>query len=298
MTGLMLALLNPFFSSLRAPIAKFYLNDARTDDWAVVFARLFYAVPILTVCLLIFGMPERIGDRFWTVMLVLVALEIPAQWFYHQAIKSEQLSTVLPIGSLLVLTMAPISFYAFGGWSWRAFAGILIVCSGVYALKATQTAFSLRNLTLPIQAIWTHLPSRHMLYTVLLWSATTPLQRVAVAESNIWFMGTVYLSGTALGIVLCTRLAKVPVKSVALPASMLGLAPIGILAGAANMCQYWASSLINPVFVIALKETGLLWMLVWDRLLFKTSISPLRAGSVAAVTTGNILVATSLPSRE
>ena len=299
MQGLILALLNPVAVSIQNTLAKRGLLCDDIEDMAVVFARLFYVVPVLLIYLAWTGMPAVINQWFWSTIVLMIILEVPSQWFYHQAIKTEQISLVMPLTALLPLFLFT-SFVFFGGWSWLGAAGVLVVSFGVYFLEATKyleaakESFSFSNLFGPVKAIIKNKASRYMLVTVLLWSVTTPLQKVAVDQSNVAFMGVCYLAGCSIMIIVYRLLARQSVARVVWPVGVLGLIPIGIFAGFGSIFQYSALSFLAPVYVIALKDTILLWSVLWDKLIFHQTITRAQMISIIIVTVGSIMVGISI----
>ncbi len=299
--AILLALLNPFFTSLQNVLAKKNLNNENIDDLAVVFARLFYVVPVLLIFLLITGMPATLHPYFWWIVVGMAILEIPSQWFYHQAIKHGELSMVMPISTLIVLPMLT-SFIFFTGWSWLGIAGVILVTVGVYTLQVTEVMKleepKWQKLWAPIKSMFKEKASRYMLITILFWSVTTPLQKLASSIpgqgttplSNIAFMGVIYLSFCSLGIILMRLVRGKKIAPIIFPKQIGQLAPIGLLSGLASVAQYWALALMNPVYVIAFKETILMWTVLWDRLVFKIKISRIQFISIIIVMLGALIV--------
>lgn len=292
-TGIIVSLLNPFFVSMQNVSAKIGLLHDDIDDMAVIFARLFYVVPVLIAFLWWKGMPDTISPYFWHTMLILIVLEIPSQWFFHQAIKTEQISIVMPISTLIMIPMLS-SFIFFEGWSWLGVSGSLIVAFGVYMLQTLKNGFSLDNFWTPIKSIFTNKASRNMVYAIILWSITTPLQKVTANQSSVAFMGVVYLLGCSLGVIVWRIIKRQPIKPVILPPGALRLMPIGLFAGGGSIAQYWALSLLNPVYVIALKETILFWSILWDKIFFKHSPSRVQIVSTIIVAIGASMVGISM----
>src|SRR5690606_8164204 len=103
--------------------------------------------------------------------------EIPSQWYFHQAIKEEQISLVLPLAALLGPLLL-ITSVVFNDTSWNllGITGIITVSIGVYALHLPQGSLWGQLLT-PIRSMLSKRASRYMLLTVLLWTVTTHLQR-------------------------------------------------------------------------------------------------------------------------
>jgi len=292
-TGIFISLLNPVFVSLQNVAARKGLTRGDVEDMAVVFSRLFYVVPVLLAYLWWKGMPAKIDPYFWPTMLVLVLLEIPSQWFFHQAIKTEQISLVMPISTLIMIPMLS-SFVFFSGWSWLGFAGSMTVAFGVYLLQASKEGLSTHNLLAPIRSIITNKASRYMLYTIVLWSITTPLQKVTANQSSVAFMGVIYLSGCSIGVIVWRLIRRQSVKSVIAPPGTVRLIPVGLLAGGGSITQYWALSVMNPVYVIALKETILLWAIIWDRMFFGHKPSKMQIASTCLVVIGAAMVGISM----
>ncbi|MEK7103630.1 MAG: EamA family transporter, partial [Patescibacteria group bacterium] len=255
-----------------------------------VFARLFYVLPILVVYMVIKNAPlPPIHPWFPYIAIVLAFFEVPAHYCYQRAIKTEKTSLVNPIYALITIPMMS-SFIFFEGWSIVGFAGIVVITGGVYILQARKNNYAGGNVLLPIISLWQNKESRLMLYAVMCWSITTPLQKVAIKMSNIEMMGLCYLSIASLLTVLWGIFKGSSVREIIFPQKVHHFAPIGLVAGINNVLQYTALSLINPAYVTGLKQTIHLWLIVSDRFIFKDVISKAQMFAIGIIVTGAMLV--------
>lgn len=289
-------MINPFFSSLQPVVAKLGLHRSGVEEVAVVFSRFVYVIPVLLVYLFAFqSLPAAIDPYFWLVILGLALLEIPSQWFYHQALKADNISLVQPIQILLVYPLM-LSFLFFDGWNWQAFSGVIVVSAGVYflQLQKLEGKFSWPRFFEPIKSLKDNRASKNMLGAVLLWSLTTPVQKVAVEMSNAAFMGLVYALFCSAGLIIWRLIRRRKIGPMVWPPQPQKLAITGLTAGLASLGQYWALSLMNPVYVVSLKDIRIALIMLWDRVFFKTKISGHQAIATLVILVGSIMVATAL----
>ena len=289
--GIICSLISPLLGSVQAVFTKTRLKAFNSINDAVLFARFFYVLPVLVIYAAIrWTTIPVINPWFITIILILVLLEVPAQFFYQQAIKSEKISLITPIGSLLTIPMMT-SFIFFKGWSVVGCAGIIVITGGVYILQArTHMLTANGKLFDPIKLMWLNKGSRFMLWAVICWSITSPLQRVAIAMSNIEIMGICYLGGCSILTIVWGKQKGIPIRDIIFPNKIYLFAPIGLFGGVANILQYTALSLINPAYVVALKQTGQLWAIIWDRKIFQHRISSSQTFAICIIITGALLV--------
>jgi len=302
--GIFLALLNPFLVSIQNAIAKVRLKDADIPDEAVVFSRLFYVVPIFAIFVLIVGLPDQIPDEFWGWMLLMIACEIPSQWYFHQALKNEQISTkIMPLAAMLAPLLVLVSVL-FRGVAWNAYSlsGIGIFTCGFYLLNLFDDKGERTSLLEPIMNLFTEKSSRYMMFTIILWTVTTTMQKVIIdlfgqqdLSKVVSFMGMIYLSGASIGVLLVSSI-RLPKESRKFPGEIVKfktipkLAPIGLIAGLAAVCQYSAHRWLEPAEMIALKETILVWAVLIDLIYFKEKIAKHAWLALPLILIGTILI--------
>src|SRR3989338_6919368 len=105
------------------------------DRNILTLSRFLYGAPI-ALLMLFFAQIPRIDAGFWSVMAVIIPLEILAWILYIKAIRESQLSLVAPIISFTPVFLVATSFLIIGELpSLSGLAGILLVASGAYILN-------------------------------------------------------------------------------------------------------------------------------------------------------------------
>lgn len=286
--GIILALLNPLFTSVQNVVSKKTLVlDPSKFDWNVVFSRLAYGIPVLAILFYFMPWNAPLVLSFWLLVGLLIILEIPSQWYYHQSIKAGQMSLVMPLTALLSILMLP-TIYIFSDWTIGGIIGSIFIALSVYVLSATQTGFSKKNLFAPITHLVTNKPSRYMLIAVGLWGITTPLQKYLVKLSNVPTLGVLYLGGCSICVIIFTVVLG-NTKQTVIPANK-SVPFIGLLAGIASVTQYWSLLYLHPIYMIALKDTILFWTIIWDIIFFKEKISRAQLIATLCVFSGSMLI--------
>lgn len=162
--------------------------------------------------------------------------------------------------------------------------------------------FSFKDWWTPLKRLWTKQKSRYMLYTVAFWTVTTYLQPEAIKLANpnfegpvnyqgIVYMGVMFLLCSSLVILIKRIISGKSVKAVVFPPQLWRLLPIGLLFGFACICQYWAVSVMSPVYMIALKDTVLIWAMIFDKTIFREKIGRAQIISTLMVMIGSMMIA-------
>ena len=170
-------------------IAVHRAHDGRT----VVFAQFFYSTvfyaPFAVHAVVARGanMP---AETPWVLLFFLILIEAISQLCLYQAIRRAPLSYVIPFLSFIPAVLLAVAYAVFGSVpSAGGIAGVLVVVVGI--------AFSSYCPASVLQAgrVWIF-----ALASVLLWSATTTIQRIFVGFLDPALFGAVYFGGTAVAL--------------------------------------------------------------------------------------------------
>src|SRR3990167_9024482 len=145
------------------------------DRNILTLSRFLYGAPI-ALLMLFFAQIPRIDAGFWSVMAVIIPLEILAWILYIKAIRESQLSLVAPIISFTPVFLVATSFLIIGELpSLSGLAGILLVASGAYILNFKTLRHGIFD---PITSIFREKSSLYMLIVAFLFSITSTLSKI------------------------------------------------------------------------------------------------------------------------
>lgn len=288
----LLSLGSGVLASLQGAYSKKGLISGEFHDWTIMLVRFVYIFPIFVLFWIFEKMPLVVTEPliFTMTIVALVVLEVVSQWTFHQSIKISALSLVLPFQNLTPIFIIPVNFFVFRELpSAIGFWGILISTAGLFLLFKNKPAVSSHKNFCKKKLGGIGL----MVVTSILWAFTTTLQKAGIQFAGVSLFGVVYIGGVVavmLGYHLARRISLAGLLKV--QNSHLFLS-IGFLSGFSTLLQYWALSLTNPAYVNALKRTGTITGIFWDRAFFRESIKAWSLVGNALVIVGTVLLVVS-----
>ena len=261
-------------------IALHRTHDSRT----VVFAQFFYStafyVPFAVHAVVVRGVSMP-AETPWGLFLFLILIEAVSQLCMYQAIKRAPLSYVIPFLSFIPAVLLVVAYAVFGSVpSVGGIAGVLVVVIGI--------AFSSYC---PVSVLR---PGRVWFFafaSVLLWSATTTIQRIFVGFLDPALFGAVYFGGTAVALGLYHGVSGISSAKIFDRATILFFCVMGFSLTGTSILQFFALQSANPAYVIALKMSMGIAYLVWDPLFFREKLTRRRVlGNVLAIGGGVMVV--------
>ena len=262
-------LLSAFFNAI-ANIARrthgSLAQPAELSWWALLFG-----LPPSIGLLMVSNTPAYTSYGFVVPALIGGLLNTFASVYQYRAYKLADASLVSPIANFLPLLMVGTSFLMLGVLpGWGAFAGIILVVCGVYYSSVSGK----HALTHPLKQMFRNRGSRAMLITVVIWSITANLDRIALRSASPSFLQL--LGGVIIFTLLSLYLLSQPQHKRFLRGEKVlrkwgwHIAAISLFAMLAVFFQLHAVALVsNPSYVLAVKRLDVLMTILFAGLFLR-----------------------------
>lgn len=261
MTWLLITLVTAFSLASTDALCKKALGS--TDELVIVWVREGYALPFLVVGLIFVPIPT-IGSDFFYALAVLVPLEIAALILYVKAIRISPLSLTIPFMALSPVFILLIAYVVLGEEPTPiALVGVVLTALGAYLLNAGATRVGPLG---PIKAILKEKGSMLMIAVALLYSITSTIGKVAVINSSPMFFAFFY--PLILTLVLSPLLIYKGKFSQVFKKPRTFI-PIGILTAIMITTHFFAITMTDVAYMIAVKRTSLLFSVLYGYFLFE-----------------------------
>lgn len=257
-----LALGSAFSDSIKDVFGK--KSTVHLDEYSAAWSQRFFAFLILTPLMFWFR-PKHVDGGFWQAFLVLMVCGTTASILYMKALKYSPLSVVLPIASLTPLFILFTSYFINRELPRPlGIFGVIIAVVGVYILQWSKRS---QGFFKPLTSIVSDRGSRMMLGVALLWSITSPYDKIAIQHSSVFFyvgMANIGYMLTLLPFVLQKRGRFQQVFK-----NVRYLAPIGFGQAGAIILQMLAVPLTFVSYVTAVKRSSSIFGSLWGKLFFQ-----------------------------
>ncbi|MEW6442872.1 MAG: DMT family transporter [bacterium] len=262
MVGFLYAFGAALFASATDALCKKSLE--RQTPVATAWARFAGATPFLAAALFWVDLPP-VGRSFWTLLVVLVPLEIVAVCLYMKALQVSALSLTVPFLALTPAFTTAASFVLLGERpDASGMAGIALIVTGAYLLNVH---LSDRGALEPLRAIVREKGSGLMIGVAFLYSITSSLGKLAVELSSASFMAVAYLP------VLSVAFLPLVLRSGVRGSALMSGWPIFLLIGASQacmaFCHFHAVSLILVSYMLSVKRLSLVGSVLAGRIFFR-----------------------------
>ena len=256
------------------------------DRNILTLSRFLYGAPI-ALLMLFFAQIPRIDAGFWSVMAVIIPLEILAWILYIKAIRESQLSLVAPIISFTPVFLVATSFLIIGELpSLSGLAGILLVASGAYILNFKTLRHGIFD---PITSIFREKSSLYMLIVAFLFSITSTLSKITVQKSSAVFSSSAYLLAMSMSF-FAISFFKSRSKMPQLKAHARDLAPIGLFYGSMAIFHNMAITLTLVPYMMSIKRTSSIFSVFYGHFWFKEHNMKNRMAGALVMLIGAILI--------
>lgn len=263
MHWLWLALLTALCEALKDVFSK--LNLRTTNPYVVALAMRLFSLPLLLPLLFFIPIPE-LGNRFWLALFVGGSLNIFITILYLKAIQYSDLSVTVPMVTftpLFLLITSPLIVGEFPGY--YGIAGILCIVLGSWMLNIHTLN---KGFFAPFRALLKDRGPRYMLGVAFLWSITANIDKVGIQNSSAVFWVISISVFLALGMLPVTLLmAGRHMKQ--LKTKALALFPVGLFTALTLVFQMLAIQIALVAYVISIKRTSALMVVVFGVLIFK-----------------------------
>lgn len=260
---LFLTLATAFFVSLQDVFGKKAL--ARIDPYVAAFAWVFFSLPLLSVSVLITGVPE-LGPLFYKALVLSAVILVFASLFYFRAIKYSDLSIAVPmltLTPLFLLFTSPMILGEFPGHF--GMTGVILIVLGSYILHVKERH---KGFWAPFRSLVSEKGSRYMLMVALLYSISGNFDKIGVVHSSpvMWIFSLHFLLAIGLGAVMLKRTTGIGRQ---IKDTWPLLIALGTLNGLGLIFQMFAIKMTLVPYLIAVKRTSVVMTSLFGFFLFK-----------------------------
>jgi len=261
--------------------------------WPIVaiawWQRVAACATILICASVLAGAPGMPGTAFWLPAVASVTINAGTSLMYARALR-ESLSLTVPITALspvMLLATEPLMTGRFVPA--LGMAGIGVIAIGLYLLNFT--ALRTYGPLGPFKSVWKEKGPRLMLFVVMCWAVTAPLDRMAIeAWHPLWFAA--FLHG-GIAFILTPLWIRARRREASAPGEWK-LAGLGPLSGVASMLQMVAMAQAPVAMVIALRRFSAPLTAIWGRLFFDEEDFRTRLLGALVMTAGGVIMLWSL----
>ncbi len=279
-----LAILTALSEALKDVFSKFSLRTS--DPVLLAFALRMYALPFVIPVLFFIDIPKT-GPGFWPALITGGLMNILITILYMKAIQHSELSVTVPMVTftpLFLLVTSPIIVGEFPDLT--GILGIVAIVAGSWFLH-----FDVRKkgLLMPFKALLRDKGPRLMLLVAFLWSITANIDKVGIMNSSplFWVVSvSIFLFLGMIPVVMLFRPKEAPKK-------MLldkGFLAVGFFTAATLIFQMLAIQLTLVAYVISIKRTSALMVVVFGAIFFREKGLKHRLAGVLLMLAGVVLI--------
>jgi len=281
---LFLAFLTALSEALKDVFSKYSLKNSH--PLLVAFSMRLFALPFLLPLLLFIDIPG-LGANFWPALVVGGSMNILITILYLKAIQHSDLSLTVPMVTFTPLFLLITSPLIVGELpNMTGIAGVLCIVMGSYFLQFQSRS---KGFLAPFKSLVSEKGPRLMLLVAFLWSITANIDKVGIQNSSpiFWVISvSSFLFVGMLPLVLWKIPSQLPQIKTYLPA----LFPVGLFTALTLIFQMHAIQMTMVAYVISVKRTSALMVVVFGALLFKESGFKNRILAVSLMVMGVILI--------
>lgn len=226
--------------------------------------------------------------RFWIPLLIIWLIFYPLQaYFYYKSLKFGEISSVLPLMSLIPIFNVIFSFVLLGELpTVIGFLGIACIVLGIYILNLKLNS----NFFVPITHLFSDKPSLFMIINCLCLSIGTTLDKIAIQASNPLFYSFVNTTGASLILLLIAlKTNKNFVKEITSNSKILTL--LGVFQGLAFSAFIVALSTGLVAYVNAVKSSSVILASIWGFIFLREKFTLQKSVCLILILVGLVLIA-------
>ena len=266
MIWIILALVVAFLKSLWELAGKIFTDEksiSSIDEYSLSLGTRLLSCIILFPIAWYIGIPS-ISSSMWVILGFSSILGAVATVTALKSVKHGDLSLVSPL-SALTIPFLLITSYLITKESPNAYGylGVGIIFIGTYFLQIHEAK---SGVLWPLRAIYHDRWARYMLLTALLWSVTSPLDKLWVVE--LWALEWMFLSNLGitltLGIYMLVRKKHFSLQEMTQSSALKKVWVITLLWWVGIFLQMLALKFTLVIYVIALKRaSGMFSIFLW-----------------------------------
>ncbi len=260
---LLLAFLTALCEALKDVFSKFSLKN--THPLLVAFAMRMFALPFLLPLIWFIEIPE-LGSNFYPALFIGGTMNVVITIIYLKAIQHSDLSLTVPMVTFTPLFLLVTSPLIVGEMpDITGIAGVLCIVVGSYFLGFSSQR---KGVLAPFKALLTEKGPRLMLLVAFLWSITANVDKVGIQNSSpmFWvFSISIFLFIGMIPLVFWKARHQIIHLKQHLPV----LFPVGFFTALTLIFQMHAIQMALVAYVISVKRTSALMVVVFGALFFK-----------------------------
>lgn len=271
MLGIILALIVAFLKSFSEFTGKILTKEnaqkTHIDEFSLALWGRYFALLLLLFVPFFIELRLLSYEMLW-VLIISSTLNVIGSITTLKAVKYGDLSLVWPLSSLTIPFLIITGLIISGelpniyGLLW-----VLLIFFGTYFL---QIAKSQGGFFGPIRAIFEDKGAKYMIITSLLWSLTTPLDKLWIIE--YWVFNWMFYSNITMSLIITFYALMYKKKSFSDITKLKNIKKIGILttiAWGALIIQMFAIKLTLAVYVISIKRASGIFSVILGFLFFR-----------------------------
>lgn len=252
-----LALLSAFFNALGNVARRTHGSLAQPAE--LTWWTLLFSLPLAVGLLLISSEPYYTSHDFLLPSVVAGVMGCFSAVLQFRAYKLSDASVVSPITNLLPVLLIVTSFLILGTFpNLPGLIGILFVVAGVYYSSVSGK----HDLFHPLQQMFKSSGARAMLLTILLWSVSTVLEKIALNSASPAFVMFIVVitmfTGISFYLLLQPQRHRLKHGEKVLYKWGWHIAAIAVFVTLSTMFQLQALSMIDPSYVLSVKRLDVL----------------------------------------
>lgn len=262
---IILSLLSAFCLATSDALTKRVITPE--NEYVIAWFRVVFALPALIAALFLSGPLPALNNAFYTSFFAALPLEVLAILLYYKALRLSPLSLSLPFLSATPVFLIIMSYILVGqGVSAIGGIGIALIALGGYTLNLSALRSGFLE---PARAVLRERGSRYMLIIAFIFSLTSSLGKIGVSHSSAPFFGATYYLALAVVLLPIIAFKYGGARLITLFRNNLRIALLPALFDAvATVSHFYAVSMSNIAYMIAIKRTSLLFSMLYGFLLF------------------------------
>jgi len=263
------AILSASIYSIRSLLEKWSLKSV--DPYILALAVRSFALPLF-VLPFVFGFSQlpdlsELPFRFWGAVFLISFVSTPMEMiFFYKALKTEEVSFVVPLLGLSPLVTMFFSFLLFreAPTIW-GMVGTALIILALYLLNTQKQQESFLD---PIRHLMNNKAFIYILLMLLSYSLGILIDKVGIMASDIYFYSLVNYLFVSIALLLIA-LVKAPEKFVQLRTNFTPFLLIGLVVAGYTWLRFASLKLGNPGYVAAVLSSHVLFSIVAGAMIFR-----------------------------
>ena len=284
MTWIFLSILTAVSEAAKDVFSKKRLRSS--NAYMVAWSYRLFSLPFLLPLLFFIDIPE-ISTEFWVALFLSGGLNVVTTILYMKAISHSDLSLTVPMVAftpLFLLVTSPIIVGEFPNLA--GVLGVVLIVVGSYFLNIKEVQ---KGFLAPFRSLVSQKGPRYMLLVAFIWSLSSNFDKMGVNASSPLFWAitvNVFIAFAMMPVVLY----KVRRQSLDLITNWEKYLPIGMLGAATLIFQMLAINLTLVAYVISIKRTSAVLVVIAGSLFFKEKGTTYRLVGSLIMIAGVVLI--------